>query len=288
MISRYLRDTINLLLYGGTFVGLCAACLTALSFEILGTAQVHLAYILLVGTSTSALYCAHRVVGLKRVAHIRNNDRFEIIRKYKSHIWLYTILWSLISLWIFLTMAEPKLLWILIPGAIIAGGYVLPILPGKKRLRDLGWGKIIMIGWSWGWLTAFIPFVFYGHSSFFMAGIHALERMLFIILITIPFEIRDIEVDHSVALITMPTLLGKRKTMWISILLCIIIFILSLLVSFQYLNPAYLISMTVVSLLTIPLIKLSYRISDDYFFSGLVDGLMILALFIFMITNSIL
>lgn len=286
MTVKIVRDTINLLLYGGAFIGLCAACMTALSFEIVGTVQTHMKYILLVGTSTSALYCAHRVVGLNRVSHINHSSRFEIIRKYQTHIWMYAIGWALLSVWLFISMQDPGLLLVLLPGAVIAGGYVLPLLPGKKRLRDLGWGKIILIGWSWGWLTALVPFAYYSNASAFMTGAHAVERMLFIILITIPFEIRDIDIDQSVGLVTMPALLGKRKTMQFAIILCLVIFFLSFLLSFQYLNPAYFIAMLVVGLITLPIIKKSYAISDDYFFSGLTDGLMIIALYIFTVTNS--
>lgn len=288
MISRFLRNSIDLLLYGGTFIGLGAACMTALSFEIIGTVQSHLNYILFVGTSTAALYCAHRVVGLKRVAHIVNSSRFEVIRKYQSHIWVYTIVWTVISIWLFYSIVEQNLMFMLVPGALIASGYVLPILPGKKRLRDLGWGKILMIGWSWGWLTAFIPFIYFTHTSIFLASIHGIERMLFIILITIPFEIRDIDIDYSVGLVTMPTKFGKKKTLQITAVLIMLIVLLSSIVSFHFLNPAYVITMFIVCLMTIPMIKLSYKIKDDYFFTGLVDGIMILALYIFTLLHLLL
>ncbi len=281
MIGKLIRNTINLLLYGGGFIGLGAACMTALSFEIIGTAQLHLNYIFFVGTSTSALYCVHRVVGIKRFAHITNSPRLDIIRKYQSHIWVYGVMWSVLCLWFFIALAEPKLILALIPGGIIAGGYVLPILPGKKRLRDLGWGKILLIGWSWGWLTAYVPFLYFADASFFLASVHGIERMLFIILITIPFEIRDIAIDQSVGLVTMPMKFGRIKTFRIAILIFIFIILLSSLSSFHYLNPAYTLTMLIVSLITLPLIKVSYKVHDDYYFSGLIDGLMILALLFF-------
>ncbi len=288
MIGRFIRDTVNLLLYGGTFIGLGAACMTALSFEITGNVQAHLGYILFVGTSTAALYCAHRVIGLKKVDHIQTSSRFAVIRKYKAHIWVYTVVWTLISVWLFFSSFEPKLLMVLIPGGLIAAGYVLPVLPGKKRLRDLGWGKILLIGWSWGWLTAFVPFFYFTESSLFLSGVHGAERILFIILITIPFEIRDIDIDHSMRLVTMPSLLGKKATTLTARLLVGFIFLFSLVISFHYLNPAYMMTMLFISLLTLPMIKLSYKIEDDFFFSGLVDGLMILALYVFALFNWLL
>jgi 4-hydroxybenzoate polyprenyltransferase len=165
---------------------------------------------------------------------------------------------------------------------------VLPILPGRKRLRDLGWGKIILIGWSWAWLTAFIPLFYFTASSIQIAVIHTLERMLFIILITIPFEIRDITVDKSVGLMTLPERFGRKKTMRISIFLGAFIAFLSLITGFHYFNPAYVVAMSFTCALTIPLIYFSYGIEDDYYFGGIIDGLMILVLWVFAGVNIFL
>jgi 1,4-dihydroxy-2-naphthoate octaprenyltransferase len=174
---------------------------------------------------------------------------------------------------------------LLLPGGIIAFTYVLPFLSGGRRLRDLGWGKIVMIGWSWAWLTAVIPLWYFTDASVQMIVIHGLERMLFIMLIAIPFEIRDIALDRSIGLITMPEKLGRKKTNRIAILMIVVIFFLSFISSIHYFNPAYGIAMTLTSLLVIPVIRNSYAIEDDYFFGGLVDGLMILALCLFLAVN---
>jgi 1,4-dihydroxy-2-naphthoate octaprenyltransferase len=281
LIDRYIRDAINLLIYGGSFIGLCAACITALSFELTGYTQPHFQYILLMGTATAALYCGHRVIGLKKLEHIRTSERYRVIRKYKNHIWVYCGVWIALSLWLFIPMASLELLLWLIPGGVIAGTYVVPFLPGGRRLRDLGWSKIIWIGWSWGWLTAFMPLWYFADASLLLSVIHGIERMLFIILITIPFEIRDMQVDRSEGLITLPEKLGRARTRKIALWICGMILLLSMVPSFHYFNPSYAIAMSLTSLLTIPVIRLSYATEDDYYFGGLTDGLMILALMLY-------
>ena len=288
MINKILGDAINLLLYGGTFIGLCAACITAFSFELTGNLSDHLTYVLFVGTATAGLYCAHRVVGLKRVERVHNSNRFNIIRRFKAHIWWYTGMWGLISLWLFVRMQEPLMLVYLIPGGIVAAGYVLPVLPGGKRLRDLGWGKIVMIGWSWGWLTAFVPMIYFAESSWAMAVIHGLERMLFIILLTLPFEIRDISIDRQVGLINIASRFGQKRIMGIAWITAVVAVLLSIVVSFQYLNPSYALTMIIIVAITLPLIPVSYHIDDDYYFSGLLDGLMILAPVLFTVLHQII
>lgn len=284
MTGKFIRDIVNLLIYGGAFIGLCASCITALSFELTGQAEQNLPYIFLIGAATAALYALHRVVGLNKTVHLKTSERFSIIRKYQFHIRVYTVIWAMISLSL-LASFNLSFLLLLLPGGIIAFTYVIPFLSGGRRLRDLGWAKIVMIGFSWTWLTAVIPLGYFTEASIQMIVIHGLERMLFIMLLTIPFEIRDLHLDRSVGLITIPEKLGRKRTSRIAIILCIAVIFLSGLAAFQYFNLAYVIAMSLTSLLVIPLIHFSYAIEDDYFFGGLMDGLMIAVLWVFIIVN---
>lgn len=142
-----------------------------------------------------------------------------------------------------------------------------------------------MIGWSWAWLTAVIPLWYFTEASIQMTVLHGLERLLFIMLITIPFEIRDLYMDKSLGLITMPEKLGRKRTRRIAIIMCGVIIFLSLISSFHYFNPSYGIAMALTSISVLPMINYSYLTSDDYFFGGLVDGTMIIALWVFKIVN---
>jgi 4-hydroxybenzoate polyprenyltransferase len=252
-----------------------------------GKPDQYLHYIFFIGAATAALYTAHRVIGLSKLAHIKSSERYDVIRQYQAHIWIYFILWIVVTLWLFIPLASIKLILWLIPGGIIGAAYVIPFLSGKKRLRDLGWGKILMIGWSWGWLTAFIPLWYFADAPPQMAILNGLERMLFIVLLTIPFEIRDFKVDQSVGLITMPEKLGRRKTYSITLLFCLMIILLSAILSFHYINPPYILAMTMSCIILLPMIKYSYSIEDDFYFGGLLDGLMIFALLMYAGMNVI-
>src|SRR5688572_15032349 len=107
--------------------------MAALTFELVSVVENHLNYIVLIGVATSALYCAHRVIGLHKLAHITVSERFEVIRKYKVHIWLYCIGWLLLSIWIFIPLANPEFILWLFPGGSIAIAYVLPFLSKGRR-----------------------------------------------------------------------------------------------------------------------------------------------------------
>ncbi|MEO6132052.1 MAG: hypothetical protein ABIQ02_09395, partial [Saprospiraceae bacterium] len=150
MIDKIIRDIVNLLLYGGAFIGLCAACITTLTFELTGdVGEAQLSYILLIGVSTAALYSGHRVIGLHKLRHVEATERYRVIRQYKLHIWVYCAVWVVMSIWLFIPLMSWKFSLWLIPGGSIAISYVLPLFSKGRRLRDVGWVKIIMIGWSW-------------------------------------------------------------------------------------------------------------------------------------------
>jgi 4-hydroxybenzoate polyprenyltransferase len=178
-------------------------------------------------------------------------------------------------------LASLKFLLWLIPGASIAIIYVVPVLSKGRRLKDLGWTKTVLIGWSWAWLTAFIPALYFNHEPLYMSTFLGIGRMLFIIAITIPFEIRDITIDSSVGLNTMPAYFGLEKTIRAGIILCILLLIFFTINSIHYHSPAYGIAMSSMSLLTIWILRKSQYEKDDYFFSGLTDGTMIMALIIY-------
>jgi 4-hydroxybenzoate polyprenyltransferase len=278
LIGKALRDIVNLLIYGGAFIGLCAACITALSLSINSREDEFFMYSLWIGVCTAALYCGHRVIGLSKMAHIRSSERFNVIRKYERHIWIYFFTWILLSAILFFTFGSIRLVIWMLPGGFIAFGYVLPLLLGKKRLRDLGWTKIIMIGWSWAWLTTFVPLYFLANEPLLMVSIMTIERMLFIIALTIPFEIRDIQVDRSVGLMTLPEKFGYKGTTILIWSLCIGIVFLSYVAGYHYFNQAYFVTMVIISICTLLVYRYSFKTLDDYFFGGLTDGLMILAL----------
>lgn len=281
MTSKLPRDIGNLLIYGGAFTGLCAACITALTFELTGSVLDNLQYVFLIGAATSALYCSHRVIGLTKTSGYLNSERLSVIRKYQFHIRVYTIFWIMLAFWLLAPLFSIRFILCLLPGGVIALSYVIPFLSGGRRLRDLGWTKILMIGWSWGWLTAVIPLWYFTDAPIQMILIHGLERMLFIMLLCIPFEIRDLQFDRYVGLITFPDKFGKKRTRRIALVICGFAILLSFIASFHYFNPAYGIAMSMTCLLVIPTITYSYSINDDYFFGGLVDGFMILALWLF-------
>lgn len=155
--------------------------------------------------------------------------------------------------------------------------YSVPILKKEKqlkRLRDIAYVKIGLIAFTWALVCGNLPLLqaeetynFTQHASVFF------EKFLYIIAITIPFDIRDMKYDASVGVKTLATQLGIGKSIVIALFCLILSF--GLLVSmtnhlpfqlayaFTYLISAYLIIESIIP-------------KNNFFYLFYIDGLMTL------------
>jgi 1,4-dihydroxy-2-naphthoate octaprenyltransferase len=100
----------------------------------------------------------------------------------------------------------------ILPVAIVSGvfafAYFLPALPGsKKRLRDFGLLKIVVLTSVWTIATGVLPLVNAGVSP--AAYPYELaQRFIFVFALCVLFDIRDIETDSRNNITTLPNRLG--------------------------------------------------------------------------------
>ena len=145
----------------------------------------------------------------------------------------------------------------------------IPGLKGKN-LRDVTGIKIYIIGIVWVLITVFVPFFVDSNSDLNRTVILFLSELLFMISITIPFDIRDISLDEA-SKKTIPQLIGVKKSVHISIALLIISQIMM-----QFLMPSLNIGTWLLTVATIVILQYSHPKRKELYFSGLIDGLLIL------------
>ena len=90
--------------------------------------------------------------------------------------------------------------------------------PGQNAgLRDLPGVKIFMVAISWSFLCGLMPIWISGFSDMEPIQIIfvCLEKLFFIIAITIPFDIRDLKYDH-VSNNTIPQVFGVTRSIYIA------------------------------------------------------------------------
>ncbi|GAB4131204.1 MAG: hypothetical protein Fur0041_01330 [Bacteroidia bacterium] len=172
---------------------------------------------------------------------------------------------------------------------LIAVLYAIPLIPtgqSWKRLRDIPYLKVFLIGFVWAWVTVLIPVRQTGYDCCEKEQWFELGRLLwflisfcFIVAITVPFDIRDYY-DDAEKLRTIPGVTGVRGAQWIAVLFLILASALMMLFYFRvssetiivYRFGYYAAAFIIWALITSLLIFMSTPERHDYFYSFVMDG----------------
>jgi hypothetical protein len=224
---------------------------------------------------TLFIYALHRSSGLKRVAPFTGSGRYQIISRYKGHIEVYALL-GLAGAAVFFWLLPGPVRWLLLLPGALALGYVIPLGKNGKRLRDLHFLKIFLIALVWAWLTVWLPAAEQGRPLEPGLWRMGLERALFIFAITLPFDIRDMQIDRHTRVKTLPAALGVRPALALAFAaLLLMLAMVWLNVHSGFYPSAALPALGISALLSAVLTGFANRVTHDYYFTGLIDGMMI-------------
>lgn len=181
----------------------------------------------------------------------------------------------LISLYSFFLLSF-KIILALVFFAFISIWYVIPLFKKGKRLSDYPIIKIFLVALVWAAIATIIPLIEI-EMAIEIKTLAFLEKYFFIFAITLPFDIRDIKFDKTKGVSTLPIIFGRSKSIFLSTL----IMVLALGIVFSlYLMNVYSIIQTLALIvgyiLTIIIILFSKNITNDYYFTGLMDSLAII------------
>jgi len=207
--------------------------------------------------------------------HLKINlsgDRVEWILTHKLLVYILTFIALIATLYFTFLFIESVWELFIISG-VISFFYVwkIPFLKGYN-LRDVPGIKIYLIAVVWVLVCVLMPTILsdlieVNWSTFLIA----LALFTFIVSITIPFDIRDIDLDEK-SKKTIPQLIGVKWAVYLSIGLMI----------FSQILLQYLISFNAGIWIFIPIaifiLFQSKKTQPELFFSGLVDGLLIVQL----------
>ena len=157
--------------------------------------------------------------------------------------------------------------------------YAIPFLPRrflfdeKQNLRSVGGIKIYVIALVWTGVTVFIPLINNGVNISEEVYLTALQRFVFVIVLTFPFEIRDLRFD-SLKLATIPQKIGERWTKIIGVILLMIFYALEFLKTEVFLKGHLV--LLLITLITFFLI-VKAKVNQGKYYSGFwVEGIPIL------------
>ncbi len=150
--------------------------------------------------------------------------------------------------------------------------YAIPFLK-SKNLRALIGIKILIVAVVWAGVTVIIPIFNENELLTKDIWISFLQRVLFIIALTLPFEIRDLQYDE-LALGTLPQRVGVKSTRIIGSILLMITFLLEFFKIEN--NWDYFLSLGVISIVLLIFLIVSNKKQSKYFSSFWVESIPIL------------
>lgn len=272
---------INLIFYSNIWIALCALAMAFQTKLLYGktlfeNVWMDSAIMGIVFFATWFIYAVHRIVALQKVQPFQSEGRYLVISTFKNHIIIYALMAAIGGFVCFWWVTRSVQLSLVIP-AFISLAYVFPIFKGKLRIRDFNYIKIFLIALVWAWVTVLLPALEWERMYEWSTWLMAIERFIFIFAITLPFDIRDLKIDAHSAVKTIPGTIGIKPTKYLaygSLLLMVCCSLANFQLGF-YMTPSFL-AICISAFTTGIFIHFSDRIVHDYYFTGLMDGTMII------------
>ncbi|WP_298555460.1 hypothetical protein [uncultured Algibacter sp.] len=167
--------------------------------------------------------------------------------------------------------------------AVLTVFYAIPI--GAKQnstLRSVGGLKVYVIALVWAGVTVFIPLINANYGFNLDIILLSIQRFLFVLVLMLPFEIRDLKFD-KIALLTIPQKLGVKKTKTLGIVLLLVFYLLEFLKDETSTNSITV--LLIVSIITALYVCFSRVEQNKYYCSFFVEGLPILWLVLLLTFN---
>jgi 4-hydroxybenzoate polyprenyltransferase len=275
-IKNFFIGLADFIIYGNVLIAVCAT-LSTLSTVLLLSGFVDandVALAFFVGAATFFLYNLHKPVTYFLRKQFIDNQRFTKTKAFQIPLSILTVLAGIYCAFFFFSIQFNTQL-LLIGLAILSLGYVLPILGNGRRLRDLAYVKIFLIAIVWAAMTVGLPYLEVKNSipvsAFWQLFI---ERACFIFALCIPFDIRDMDWDAQTNVKTIPLSMGVEKAKYLGVLaIFLAIFLVFILENETIYTPFQSFTQLFVYSISILLIYLTKKNRGNYFFYGLVDGM---------------
>lgn len=282
-----IRRFIDGIIYSNLFIGICAVALT-LTNQVALEGDFHIDKSLgFVFFSTVFTYCFLKF--RKTGGAVQNTTHHNWAEEHPQLSRNILLISLIATVFYFAGLAGRVQLIVAVLAAFTAlYGFVnIPFTNPKRKLRDFGLLKTIFVALVWSVTTVIVPL---GDTSVETDAMVFLliRRFLFILALTIPFEIKDMAGDRQHNLQTIPNLIGVSNT---KLLAQGILLLLSIIIIAQHfffgLPLGHMLAIDISLLLTIFCIQPIDEETSDWWYYIVLDGMMILQ-FAFVYTDIFL
>ncbi len=268
-----MKAVFRTIIYGAIFISFCTVAMCMETSLLLDLPFNSFYFYLTVFSATLGQYNIHYFIKKSGSPH---SDRFRWSLQHRNiHLILNVI--GAIGLIIGFLGLKPQKYIVLAIIAAITIVYSFPFLPlkNKKRLKDFGLLKILTLSFVWTLITVWFPVA---SSSAITNEVELIfiHRFIFIFILCLPFDIRDMESDHFEGIRTIPNFIGKKNTYQLTIF-SLIIFLMVSFVHYSITREIMIfIAMTLSAIVTYFMIRHTKREHSDFFYLSAVDGMMLL------------
>ncbi|MFD1096847.1 hypothetical protein [Salegentibacter chungangensis] len=198
---KFLEKVLGLYISSSIHVALAVVSLSLISLLEFGLAiDINLLAFIFLATITG--YNFVKYSGVAKLHHISLTRNLRFIQVFSLICFLLLVYFSFLQ--------EAEVIYVAITMGLLTAFYTLPILKGGLNLRNLEGVKIFIIAFVWAGTTAVMPLITENVAAADVILIF-FQRLLFIVALTLPFEIRDVRFD-DVSLGTIPQQLGVKNT----------------------------------------------------------------------------
>ncbi len=216
------------------------------------------------------------VLGYNLVKYAGIENRQHRTRTRLKFIWIFTFLSLLFFLFFIFSLREESLWWTAFFGSFTVL-YGLPLFSKRRNLRSISGIKIFIIAFVWAGVTTILPIVEAALAINQDVLIEFVQRFLFVLVLILPFEIRDLKYDLE-KLGTIPQRVGVTNTKILGFTFLVLVVLLEF---FKVGNSlASLGSVTIISVLTAVLVWKARENQARYFASFWVEGIPVLWLLV--------
>ena len=233
-----------------------------------------------IGLGTGVLYTLQRRIKWARMPQNMPVDRRQFIGRWFEWvmgiwmigglIWL-VIFWDGLLPWLTALAGGWPLLLVLL--ALVSGYASNPFLNQGNGWRDVSRMKLPVIAIAWGLATVWVPGVMSGEGPWEVNLIvRAIAQSTFIAGLTIPFDVRDLQID-PVTMNTVPQRIGQRRAAMIALLLI-------LLSGCFFMVAGNAVAPMVAAACAIPWVVYGRSTRDEWLYSIILDGCLIVQGFV--------
>lgn len=193
---------------------------------------------------------------------------------------------SFVLMCYFALQLETKTLIIVVTMAVITFFYATPFLPKEYfldntyNLRTISGLKVYVIAFVWTIVTVVLPVVNNAYPINFDVFVMSIQRYLFVIVLILPFDIRDLLYD-SLRLSTIPQKIGIKKTKYLGFSLLAVNFLLEFFK--DDLDEEHLLSLIFITVITFLFILFSSKERGRNYSAFWVEGLPIIWLILILL-----